>query len=64
MGLSNITNKCSLKSFRLKFRQTHSFYQIETLTNENPKVGNVGIVACEDFIRSIVQALAEVERAR
>jgi hypothetical protein len=56
-----ITNKDTLYAFRLKFRQTNSLFEIETLTTEHPEVGNIGLVSGEDFIWSLVQALAEVE---
>ena len=45
----------------LKFRQTNTFLENETLTTEHPEVLEVGLVASEYLIRSLVQAFAEIE---
>ena len=51
-------------SSSLKFRQTNTFLENETLTPEHPKVLEVGLVTGEDLIWSLVQAFAEVEPIR
>ena len=61
MIVCSITNKYALMSSSLKFRQTNTFLENETLTPEHPKVLEVGLVTGEYLIWSPVQALAEVE---
>ena len=48
-------------SSSLKFRQTDTFLENETLTPEHPKVLEVGLVTGEHLIWSLVQAFAEIE---
>ena len=48
-------------SSSLKFRQTNTFLESETLTTEHPEVLEIGLVAGEYLIRSLVQAFAEIE---
>ena len=48
-------------SSSLKFRQTNTFLENETLTTKHPEVLEVGLVAGEYLIRSLVQAFAEIE---
>ena len=48
-------------SSRFKFRQMSTFLENETLTPEHPKVLEVGLVTGDYFIRSLVQAFAEIE---
>src|SRR3989337_1108989 len=64
MRVCSITNKYALLSSRLKFRQTNTFLENETLTPEHPEVLEVGLVTGENLIWSLVQALAEVEPIR
>ena len=61
MRVCSITNKYALMSSSLKFRQTNTFLENETLTPEHPKVLEVGLVTGEYLIWSIVQAFAEIE---
>ena len=51
-------------SSSLKFRQTNTFLEDETLTIEHPEVLEVGLVTGKNFIRSLVQAFVEVEPIR
>ena len=46
---------------RLKFRQTSTFLEDETLTPEHPEVLEIGLVTGKNRIRSLVQAFAEIE---
>jgi hypothetical protein len=39
----------------------NSFDFIETFTTKYSEVGDIGLVSGEDFIRSLVQTLAEIE---
>ena len=48
-------------SCSLKFRQTNTFLENETLTPEHPEVLEIGLVPGEYLIRSLVQAFAEIE---
>ena len=48
-------------SSSLKFRQTHTFLENETLTPEHPEVLEVGLVIDKYLIRSLLQAFAEIE---
>ena len=48
-------------SSSFKFRQTNTFLENETLTPEHPEVLEVGLVTGKYFIRSLVQAFAEIE---
>ena len=48
-------------SSSLKFRQTNTFLENETLTPEHPEVLEVGLVTGEYLIWSLVQAFAEIE---
>src|SRR3989337_4217264 len=61
MRVCSITNKYALLSSRFEFRQTNTFLENETLTTEHPEVLEVGLLAGEYFIWSLVQAFAEVE---
>ena len=61
MKVCSITNKYALISSSLKFRQTNTFIENETLTPEHPEVLEIGLVAGEYLIRSLVQAFAEIE---
>ena len=61
MRVCSITTKYTLMSSSLKFRQTNTFLENETLTPEDPKVLEIGLVAGEYLIWSLVQAFAEVE---
>src|SRR3954468_21424151 len=61
MRVCSITNKYALMSSSLKFRQTNTFIENETLTTEHPKVLEVGLVAGEYLIWSLVQAFVEIE---
>ena len=45
----------------LKFRQTNTFLENETLTTKHPEVLEVGLVPGKYLIWSLVQAFAEVE---
>ena len=47
MRVCSITNKYALISSSLKFRQTNTFLENETLTPEHPKVLEVGLVTGE-----------------
>src|ERR1041385_375356 len=57
----SITNKYALICLRLKLRQTSTFLKNETLTPEDPKILDVGLLSGDDFIRSFVQDLAEIK---
>ena len=46
-------------SSSLKFRQMNTFLENETLATEHPEVLEVGLVAGEYLIRSLVQAFTE-----
>ena len=48
-------------SSSLKFRQTNTSLENETLTPKHPKVLEVGLVTGEYLIWSLVQAFAEIE---
>ena len=48
-------------SSSLKFRQTNTFLENETLTPEYPELLEVWLVTSKYFIRSLVQAFAEIE---
>ena len=48
-------------SSSLKFRQTKTFLENETLTTEHPEVLEVGLVAGENLIWGLVQAFADIE---
>ena len=48
-------------SSSLKFRQTNTFLENETLTTEHPEVLEVGLVAGEYLLWSLDQAFAEIE---
>ena len=48
-------------SFSLKFRQTNTFLENETLTTEHPEVLEVGLVTGKYLIWSLVQAFAEIK---
>ena len=48
-------------SSSLKFRQTNTFLENETLTTEHLEVLEVGLVTGKYLIWSLVQALVEVE---
>ena len=48
-------------SSSLKFRQTNTFLENETLTPEHPEVLEVGLVPSEYLIWSLIQAFAKVE---
>ena len=61
MRVCSIANKYALMSSSLKFRQTNTFLENETLTPEHPKVLEVRLVPGEYLIRSLVQAFAEIE---
>ena len=52
MRVCSITNKYALISSSLKFRQTNTFLENETLTPEHPKVLEVGLVTGEYLIWS------------
>jgi hypothetical protein len=56
----DITNKDTLKSFRVKLGQMDTLSKIEALTIEYSKVFDVRLVAGEDLIQSLVQALAKI----
>jgi hypothetical protein len=60
MRFGGITNKNTLKSFRVKLGQLDTLFKIEALTIEYSKVFDIRLVAGEDLIRSLVQALAEI----
>jgi hypothetical protein len=60
MRFGGITNKDTLKSFRVKLGQMNALSKIEALTTEYSKVFDVRLVADEDLIRSLVQALAKI----
>jgi hypothetical protein len=55
-----ITNKSTLKCFRVKLGQMDTLFEIVALTTEYPEVLAVGLVAGEDLVWSLVQALAEI----
>ena len=61
MRVCSITNKYALMSSSLKFRQTNTFLENETLTTKHPEVLEVGLVASEYLVRSLVLAFAEIE---
>ena len=61
MRVCSITNKYALLSCRFEFRQTNTFLENETLTTEHPEVLEVGLVAGEYLIWSLVQAFAEID---
>ena len=48
-------------SSSLKFSQTNTFLENETLTPEHPEVLEIRLVPGEYLIRSLVQAFAEIE---
>jgi hypothetical protein len=60
MRFGGITNKDTLKSFRVKLGQMATLFKIEALTTKYSKILDVRLVAGEDLIRSLVQALAEI----
>ena len=61
MGVCSITNKYALISSSLKFRQTNTFLENETLTPEHPEVLEVGLVTGKYLVWSLVQAFAKIE---
>src|ERR1041385_6105398 len=61
MRVRSITNKYALICLSLKLRQTRTFLKNETLTPEDPKILDVGLLPGDDFIRSFVQDLAEIK---
>src|SRR5215216_6892396 len=61
MRVCSITNKYALVSSSLKFRQTNTFLENETLTTEHREVLEVGFVAGEYLIWSLVQAFVKIE---
>ena len=56
----SITNNALISS-SLKFRQTDTFLENQTLTPEHPEVLEIGLVPGEYLIRSLVQAFVEIE---
>src|SRR5918994_4174617 len=52
MRVCSITNKYALISSSLKFRQTNTFLENETLTPEHPEVLEVGLVTSEYLMDS------------
>jgi hypothetical protein len=60
MRFSGITNKDTLKCFRIKLGQMDTLFEIEALTTEYSKVFDIRLVVDEDLIRSLVQALAKI----
>jgi hypothetical protein len=60
MRFGGITNKDSLKSFRVKLGPMDTLSKIEALTTEYSKVFDIRLVANEDLIWSLVQALAKI----
>jgi hypothetical protein len=60
MRFGSITNKDTLKSFRVKLGQVDTLFKIEALITKYPKTLDVRLVAGEDLVRSLVQALAEI----
>jgi hypothetical protein len=60
MRFGGITNKNTLKSFRVKFGQMDTLFKIEALTTKYSKILDVRLVSDEDLIQSLVQALAEI----
>jgi hypothetical protein len=60
MRFGGITNKDTLKSFRVKLGQMDTLFKIEALTTKYPEILDVGLVAGEDLLWSLVQALAEI----
>jgi hypothetical protein len=60
MRFGGITNKNTLKIFRVKLGQMDTLFKIEELTTEYLKVFDVRLVADEDLIWSLVQALAKI----
>jgi hypothetical protein len=60
MRFGGITNKDTLKCFRVKLGQMETLFEIEALTTKYLEVLDVGLVAGEDLVRSFVQALAEI----
>ena len=61
MRVCSVTNKYAIMSSSLKFRQTDTFLENETLTTKHPEVLEVGLVTDKYLIWSLVQAFAEVE---
>jgi hypothetical protein len=60
MRFGGITNKNTLKSFRVKLGQMDTLIKVEALTTEYSKVFDVRLIAGEDLIWSLVQALAKI----
>jgi hypothetical protein len=60
MIFGGITNKNTLKSFRVKLGQIDTLFKIVALTTKYSKVFDVRLVAGEDLIRSLVQAVAKI----
>jgi hypothetical protein len=60
MTFGGITNKDTVKSFRVKLGQMDTLFKIEALTTKYPKILDVRLVAVEDLVQSLVQALAEI----
>jgi hypothetical protein len=60
MRFSGVTNKDTLKSFRIKLGQMDTLSKIEALTTKYSKLFDVRLVAGEDLIQSLVQALAKI----
>jgi hypothetical protein len=60
MRFSGITNKSTLKCFRVKLGQMDTLFEIVTLTTKYSEVLDVGLVASEDLVWSLVQAPADV----
>jgi hypothetical protein len=60
MRFGGITNKDTLKSFRVKLGQMNTLSKIEALTTEYSEVFDVRLVAGENLIWIIVQALAKI----
>jgi hypothetical protein len=54
MRFGGITNKDTLKSFRVKLGQMDTLFKIEALTTKYLKILDVRLVASEDLVRSLV----------
>src|ERR1041385_3140748 len=59
--VGSITNKYALICLRLKLRQTSTFLKNETLTPEDPKILDAGLLPGDYFIRIFVQDLVEIK---
>jgi hypothetical protein len=60
MRFGGITNKDTLKSFRIELGQMNTLSKIEALTTEYLEVLDIRIVVVKYFIGSLIQVLVEI----